>query len=242
MLRLAGEIADGVMLWLCNPEYIRRVVVPEVTAGRASAPARGWRDSTSWPRSRGGHRRSRGRLRDHARGPHHLLEPPVLPRDDRAFGLRGRDRGVRRRHEGRRPRQGQEGISDDFLDALTAIGTPDEVRAGVARYRDAGATSPCVGPVPRTDFAATLKQPLPPMTADCQLRTTNCDRISLAFAPLRYVELRHGWRDDSQHSVKPSKASGRRNPKDTRYTASACRPFLADRIYLEAIDRRGLGR
>ena len=34
MLRLAGEIADGVMLWLCNPDYIRDVVVPEV-AGRA---------------------------------------------------------------------------------------------------------------------------------------------------------------------------------------------------------------
>src|SRR4051812_19246985 len=34
MLRLAGEIADGVMLWLCNPEYIRDVVVPGVTEGR----------------------------------------------------------------------------------------------------------------------------------------------------------------------------------------------------------------
>jgi alkanesulfonate monooxygenase SsuD/methylene tetrahydromethanopterin reductase-like flavin-dependent oxidoreductase (luciferase family) len=37
MLRLAGEIADGVILWLCNPNYIRDVVVPEVTAGREKA-------------------------------------------------------------------------------------------------------------------------------------------------------------------------------------------------------------
>ena len=37
MLRLAGEIADGVMLWLCNPNYIRDVVVPEVRAGRERA-------------------------------------------------------------------------------------------------------------------------------------------------------------------------------------------------------------
>ena len=37
MLRLAGEIGDGVMLWLCNPEYIREVVVPEVTKGRERA-------------------------------------------------------------------------------------------------------------------------------------------------------------------------------------------------------------
>src|SRR2546430_433721 len=37
MLRLAGEIADGVMLWLCNPNYIRDVAVPEVRAGRERA-------------------------------------------------------------------------------------------------------------------------------------------------------------------------------------------------------------
>ena len=37
MLRLAGEIADGVILWLCNPHYIRDVVVPSVTEGRAKA-------------------------------------------------------------------------------------------------------------------------------------------------------------------------------------------------------------
>src|SRR3954470_11348532 len=37
MLRAAGEIADGVILWLCNPEYISRVVVPEVTRGRERA-------------------------------------------------------------------------------------------------------------------------------------------------------------------------------------------------------------
>src|SRR3712207_3130186 len=37
MLRTAGEIADGVVLWLCNPNYIRDVVVPEVRAGRERA-------------------------------------------------------------------------------------------------------------------------------------------------------------------------------------------------------------
>ena len=37
MLRLAGEIADGVLLWLCSPQYIRDVVIPEVTAGRERA-------------------------------------------------------------------------------------------------------------------------------------------------------------------------------------------------------------
>src|SRR5207249_3160924 len=37
MLRLAGEIGDGVMLWLCAPDYIRDVVVPAVTEGRERA-------------------------------------------------------------------------------------------------------------------------------------------------------------------------------------------------------------
>ncbi|MFH4176203.1 LLM class flavin-dependent oxidoreductase, partial [Acinetobacter baumannii] len=37
MLRLAGEVADGVVLWLCNPSYIRDVVVPHVREGREKA-------------------------------------------------------------------------------------------------------------------------------------------------------------------------------------------------------------
>jgi hypothetical protein len=48
------------------------------------------------------------------------------------------------------------GISDRFLEALTAIGSEDEVRAGVERYRASGATSPCVGGIPGGDIEATL--------------------------------------------------------------------------------------
>ena len=35
MLRLAGEISDGVLLWTCPSQYVRDVVIPEVSAGRA---------------------------------------------------------------------------------------------------------------------------------------------------------------------------------------------------------------
>jgi hypothetical protein len=48
-------------------------------------------------------------------------------------------------------------ISDRFLAALTATGSEGDVRAGIDRYRQAGTTSPCVGPIPRTDFEATLR-------------------------------------------------------------------------------------
>jgi hypothetical protein len=51
----------------------------------------------------------------------------------------------------------QGAISDEFIEQLTAIGDEGQVQAGVARYRDAGAGSPCVGPIAKTDFDATLR-------------------------------------------------------------------------------------
>ena len=52
MLRLAGELADGVMLWLCCPAYIRDTVIPALREGVA-ASGRSFDDSsTSSPRSR----------------------------------------------------------------------------------------------------------------------------------------------------------------------------------------------
>jgi len=52
-------------------------------------------------------------------------------------------------------------ISERFLQALTAVGDEEAVREGVERYRRAGVTSPCVGPIPRTDFEATLRAAAP---------------------------------------------------------------------------------
>ena len=57
--------------------------------------------------------------------------------------------------------EAQLAISDDFLSVLTAVGSEDDVRAGVQRYLDAGATSPCVGPIPTTSFEATLQAAAP---------------------------------------------------------------------------------
>ena len=37
MLELAGELADGVVLYMCGPKYIREQVVPAVSAGRRKA-------------------------------------------------------------------------------------------------------------------------------------------------------------------------------------------------------------
>src|ERR1700716_3593196 len=37
MLELAGEHADGVVLWMCSPAYVRDHVIPTLTAGRQKA-------------------------------------------------------------------------------------------------------------------------------------------------------------------------------------------------------------
>jgi alkanesulfonate monooxygenase SsuD/methylene tetrahydromethanopterin reductase-like flavin-dependent oxidoreductase (luciferase family) len=44
MIRLAGEIADGVMLWLCCPSYIRDTAIPALQEGLETA-GRGYQDA-----------------------------------------------------------------------------------------------------------------------------------------------------------------------------------------------------
>lgn len=157
MLQLAGEVADGVMLWLCNPGYIRDVVMPAVQAGRerAGKSMNGFDVVAAVPAAMTDDRASayetmRSDLVTYWSLPFYraMIERSGFEDDIAAFdaGMQGGDVEAAKR-----------GISDGFLDSLTAIGSPEEVRAGVKRYRDAGATSPGVGAVPRTDFEATLE-------------------------------------------------------------------------------------
>jgi probable F420-dependent oxidoreductase len=161
MLRLAGEIGDGVILWLCNPDYIRDVVVPEVSAGRerarkqldgfdivAAIPSAVTDDKTA------AYETMRMDLITYWSLPFYraMIEGSGFGDDIAAF-----DAGIQAGDMER----AKAAISDRFLDALTAIGSADDVRAGVARYADAGATSPNIGAVPRTDFAATLEAAAP---------------------------------------------------------------------------------
>ena len=129
MLRLAGELADGVILWLCEPGYIREVVVPEVTKGREKAgkPLDGFDIVAAVPSAVTD---EPGRGAQHpARRPDPLLLAPLLPRDDRAGRVRRRHRGVRREDEGGRPQAAAAQISDGYLQTLAAIGTAEEATA-----------------------------------------------------------------------------------------------------------------
>ncbi len=156
MLRLAGEIADGVILWLCTPPYIRDVVIPAVREGRerAGKTLNGFDVVAAVPTG----------LVDDPADAHASLRRELIP----YFGLPfyramlersgfGDEIAAFDAAAGAGDGDGmQSAISTRFLDTLAAVGDADGVRAGVERYRAAGATSPCVGPISKTDFDATL--------------------------------------------------------------------------------------
>jgi probable F420-dependent oxidoreductase len=155
MLRLAGEIADGVLLWLCCPSYIHEVVIPEVTAGRerAGLGLEGFDVVPAVPAAL-----SEDRADAYAAIRRELIPYFGLPfyrtmieRSGFAADIEAYDGAA-----GDLDAMGA-AISDGFLDQLTAVGEESAVRAGVERYREAGASSPSIGPIPRTDFEATLR-------------------------------------------------------------------------------------
>jgi F420-dependent oxidoreductase-like protein len=157
MLRLAGRIADGVILWLCNPDYIRDVVVPEVTKGReragktidgfdivAAVPSA----VTDEPEA------ARSKLRKDLTSYFSLpFYRAMIERSGFEEDVAGFDAGM---EEGG-PETAVAAISDRFLQTLTAIGDGPEAIESVRRYQEAGATSPCIGAVAQTDFDATLE-------------------------------------------------------------------------------------
>ncbi len=161
MLRLAGEIADGAMLWLCNPDYIRDVVVPEVRAGREQAgrALEGFDIVAAVPTAvtddkAAAYETMRTDLITYWSLPFYraMIERSGFGDDIAGFDAAMQSGDVER---------AKAAISDRFLDDLTAIGSTEDVRAGIERYAAAGATSPCIGAVPRTDFEAALEAAKP---------------------------------------------------------------------------------
>ena len=141
MLRLAGEIADGVVLWLCNPNYIRDVVVPTVREGRAKVgrDADGFDIVAAVPSA----------VTDDPEAARERLRQELIPYFNLPYYRAMLERS------GLDP---DAGATDDFIDLLGAIGSADEARASVRRYAEAGTTSPCVGGISGADFDRTLEE------------------------------------------------------------------------------------
>ena len=156
MLRLAGEVGDGVMLWLCCPDYIRDVVIPAVREGRerAGKTMDGFDVVAAVPSALTEDREAvfgalRQELVTYASLPFYraMLEGSGFAEEIAAFdaGMAAGD-----------VEQAKAGLSERMLDALAGIGSADQVRAGVQRYLDAGAISPCIGGIPGGDFDGAL--------------------------------------------------------------------------------------
>jgi F420-dependent oxidoreductase-like protein len=157
MLELAGEVADGVILWLCNPDYIRDVVVPHVSEGRRKAgkDLDGFDIVAAVPTAVTGEvDGARATLRADL-APYFLLPfyRKMIERSGYEADVKLFDEAMERGDAS----AATIAISDGFLENLAAIGPPDIAAATVERYRDAGATSPCIGPVPGTDFTTALE-------------------------------------------------------------------------------------
>src|SRR5258705_9879731 len=157
MLELAGEVADGVILWLCDPGYIRDVVVPHVREGRRKA-GKELDDfdivaavPTAVTEEVDG---ARATLRADL-APYFLLPfyRAMIERSGYEADVKLFDEAMERGDAS----GAAIAISDGFLENLAAIGPPDIAAATVERYRDAGATSPCIGPIPGTDFNSALE-------------------------------------------------------------------------------------
>jgi len=132
MLELAGEVADGVVLWMCSPRYIRDAVLQHVARGREKA----------------------GKSMD---GFEVVAAVPACLTSDRAAGLDAFRKTVERYASlpfyrrvldagGFAEDLAAGRVTDEMLDELGGVGDESQVRDAVDRYRDAGVTLPSVGP------------------------------------------------------------------------------------------------
>ena len=137
MLELAGEIADGVVLWLCDPHYIRTVAVPALERGRrrGGKPLAGFEVVAAVPLAVTDDATA---ARDAFRS--ELARYLALPFYRAMLEASGHGASIRR-FDGGQP------ADDALVDALGGIGDRARCRAYVAAYREAGVTLPAVRPI-----------------------------------------------------------------------------------------------
>jgi alkanesulfonate monooxygenase SsuD/methylene tetrahydromethanopterin reductase-like flavin-dependent oxidoreductase (luciferase family) len=144
MLELAGEVADGVVLWLCAPAYVRDVVVPALARGRARAgrPMTGFEVVAPVPAAvtadvAGVTRTFREELVRYLSLPYYRT---MLRASGYGEALAAFDRDRVTAAPG-------EAIPAVLVDALGVVGPPEAARAAIETYRAAGATLPVVRPI-----------------------------------------------------------------------------------------------
>jgi alkanesulfonate monooxygenase SsuD/methylene tetrahydromethanopterin reductase-like flavin-dependent oxidoreductase (luciferase family) len=140
MLELAGEIADGVVLWLAAPAYVRDKALPAIRRGRekASKTLDGFEIVAAVPSALTADRATavaqfRVELSRYLALPFYraMLEQSGFGTEIAAY-----DRAPK-----------PESVPDRLAAALGGIGDFGTVAAFVAAYRDAGVTLPAIRPI-----------------------------------------------------------------------------------------------
>src|SRR5262249_52047273 len=132
MLQLAGELTDGIVLYMCTAEYVREAIVPAVRAGREKAgkSLEGFEIVAALPVCL---------TTDRAAAPD-VFRKTVGRYASLPFYRKMMDAS------GLGPELEEEPVGARVLDELAGIGDEDQVRSVVERYRAAGVTLPGVGP------------------------------------------------------------------------------------------------
>jgi alkanesulfonate monooxygenase SsuD/methylene tetrahydromethanopterin reductase-like flavin-dependent oxidoreductase (luciferase family) len=146
MLELAGEIADGVVLWLCAPAYIRDKAIPAIKRGRqrAGKSLEGFEIVAAVPAALtvdkpAGTALFKAELMRYLALPFYraMLEASGFAADLAAF-----DRAPR-----------PDAVSDRLAAALGAVGDFKTLSAFVTAHREAGVTLPAIRPIAFPDAA-----------------------------------------------------------------------------------------
>jgi alkanesulfonate monooxygenase SsuD/methylene tetrahydromethanopterin reductase-like flavin-dependent oxidoreductase (luciferase family) len=144
MLELAGELADGVVLWLCSPAYVRDVAVPALARGRARAgrALEGFEVAAAVPLA----------VTDDLAGATRLFREELvrylsLPYYRAMFRASGFTEALAAFDRDREPGRDADAVPAGLVDALGAIGDARRARAEIEAYRAAGVTLPIVRPI-----------------------------------------------------------------------------------------------
>lgn len=150
MLRLAAELADGVVLWMCSPRYIKETIRPTLD----EALAKHGRDPASFDVIAAVPLTLTDNL-DNARDAFRKIAGPyshlpfyrrVIEEGGHADALAAADAG--------------EPLPDAFVDTMAGVGDADVLKAKIEEYRSAGVTLPAVSPLPRHEGAAGVEETL----------------------------------------------------------------------------------
>jgi len=152
MLELAGELADGVVLYMCAPAYIRDRVVPAIRAGRQKAgkTMEGFEivaavDASLTSDRKAAHDVYRKTVDRYASLPYYrkVMDASEF-KDELASGQ----------------------VSEAMIDTLAGIGDQRQISDVLRRYRESGVTLPAIGPFAGHEGAAGFEATLEAAAAD----------------------------------------------------------------------------